>query len=48
MATSFIICFLILAFHLADMDDAKAVDLVKTLVAHHVALASTFMINYRG
>ena len=32
----------------ADMDDAKAADLVKTLVAHHVALVPTFMINYRG
>jgi hypothetical protein len=32
----------------ADMDDAKAADLIKTLVAHHVALVPTFMINYRG
>ena len=32
----------------ADMDDAKAADLVKTLVAHHVALVPTFIINYRG
>ena len=30
------------------MDDAKAADLVKTLVAHHVALVPTFMINYGG
>jgi hypothetical protein len=32
----------------ADMDDAKAADLVKTLVEHHVALVPTFIINYRG
>ena len=32
----------------ADMDDAKAAALVKTLVAHHVALVPTFIINYRG
>ena len=32
----------------ADMDDAKAAALVKTLVEHHVALVPTFMINYRG
>jgi hypothetical protein len=32
----------------ADMDDAKAADLVKTLVAHDVALVPTFIINYRG
>src|SRR6266545_5657650 len=32
----------------ADMDDAKAADLIKTLVAHHVALVPTFIINYRG
>jgi len=32
----------------ADMDDAKAADLVKTLVAHHVTLVPTFIINYRG
>ena len=32
----------------ADMDDAKAVALIKTLVEHHVALVPTFMINYRG
>ena len=30
------------------MDDAKAADLVKTLVAHHVTLVPTFIINYRG
>ena len=32
----------------ADMDDAKAAALVKTLVEHHVALVPTFIINYRG
>jgi hypothetical protein len=32
----------------ADMDDAKAAELIKTLVAHHVALVPTFIINYRG
>jgi hypothetical protein len=32
----------------ADMDDAKAADLIKTLVAHHVTLVPTFIINYRG
>jgi len=32
----------------ADMDDAKAADLIKTLVAHHVSLVPTFIINYRG
>jgi len=32
----------------ADMDDAKAADLIKTLVEHHVALVPTFMINYGG
>jgi hypothetical protein len=32
----------------ADMDDGKAADLVKTLVAHHVTLVPTFIINYRG
>ena len=31
-----------------DMDDAKAAELIKTLVAHHVALVPTFIINYRG
>jgi hypothetical protein len=32
----------------ADMDDAKAADLIKTLVTHHTALVPTFFINYRG
>jgi len=32
----------------ADMDDAKAADLIKTLVEHHVTLVPTFMINYGG
>jgi len=32
----------------ADMDDGKAAELIKTLVAHHVALVPTFIINYRG
>jgi hypothetical protein len=32
----------------ADMDDAKAADLIKTLVDHHVTLVPTFIINYRG
>ncbi|HKC56900.1 MAG TPA: amidohydrolase family protein, partial [Vicinamibacterales bacterium] len=32
----------------ADMDDAKAADLIKALVAHHVSLVPTFFINYRG
>ena len=32
----------------ADMDDAKAADLIKTLVADHVTLVPTFIINYRG
>jgi hypothetical protein len=32
----------------ADMDEAKAADLVTTLVAHRVALVPTFIINYRG
>jgi amidohydrolase family protein len=31
-----------------DMDDAKAADLIKTLVAHHTSLVPTFFINYRG
>ena len=31
-----------------DMDDAKAADLIKTLVAYHVTLVPTFIINYRG
>ena len=31
-----------------DMDDAKAAELIKTLVAHHVALVPTFIINYRA
>jgi hypothetical protein len=31
-----------------DMDDGKAAELIKTLVAHHVALVPTFIINYRG
>jgi len=34
--------------HYADMDDAKARDLIQILVAHHVALVPTFMINYPG
>ena len=32
----------------ADMDEAKATALIKTLVEHHTALVPTFMINYRG
>jgi len=32
----------------AEMDDAKARDLVQVLVAHHVALVPTFMINFPG
>ena len=32
----------------ADMDDAKAADLINALVAHHVSLVPTFFINYRG
>ena len=32
----------------ADMDDAKAADLIAALVAHHVSLVPTFFINYRG
>lgn len=32
----------------ADMDDAKAAALIKTLVEHKVMLVPTFMINYRG
>jgi hypothetical protein len=32
----------------ADMDDAKAADLIRTLVARRVALVPTFIINYRG
>jgi Amidohydrolase family len=31
-----------------DMDDAKAAELIKTLVARHVALVPTFIINFRG
>lgn len=34
--------------HYAEMDDAKARDLIQVLVAHHVALVPTFMINYPG
>ena len=34
--------------HYADMDDAKARDLIQLLVAHHVALVPTFMINFPG
>jgi len=32
----------------AEMDDAKARDLIQGLVAHHVALVPTFMINFPG
>ena len=32
----------------AEMDDAKAAALVKTLVDHHVALVPTFIINFPG
>lgn len=32
----------------AEMDDAKAHELVKILVEHHVALVPTFMINFPG
>ncbi len=32
----------------AEMDDAKARDLIQVLVAHHVALVPTFMINFPG
>jgi len=32
----------------AEMDDAKARALIKILVAHHVALVPTFMINFPG
>jgi len=32
----------------AEMDDAKARDLIQILVAHHVALVPTFMINFAG
>jgi hypothetical protein len=32
----------------AEMDDAKARDLIQILVAHHVALVPTFMINFPG
>jgi predicted amidohydrolase len=32
----------------AEMDDAKARDLIKILVEHHVALVPTFMINFPG
>jgi len=32
----------------AEMDDAKARELVQILVAHHVALVPTFMINFPG
>ena len=31
-----------------DMDDAKARDLIQVLVAHHVSLTPTFMINFPG
>ena len=34
--------------HYAEMDDAKAKDLIQLLVAHHVALVPTFMINFPG
>jgi hypothetical protein len=34
--------------HYAEMDDAKARDLIQLLVAHHVALVPTFMINFPG
>ncbi len=34
--------------HYADMDDAKARELIQLLVAHHVALVPTFMINFPG
>jgi predicted amidohydrolase len=34
--------------HYADMDDAKARDLIQVLVAHHTALVPTFMINFPG
>jgi hypothetical protein len=32
----------------AEMDDSKARDLIQLLVAHHVALVPTFMINFPG
>ena len=32
----------------AEMDDAKARDLIQVLVAHHVSLTPTFMINFPG
>lgn len=32
----------------AEMDDQKARDLIQLLVAHHVALVPTFMINFPG
>jgi predicted amidohydrolase len=32
----------------AEMDDDKARDLIQVLVAHHVALVPTFMINFPG
>jgi Amidohydrolase family/IPT/TIG domain len=32
----------------AEMDDQKARELIQVLVAHHVALVPTFMINYPG
>ena len=32
----------------AEMDDQKARDLIQILVAHHVALVPTFMINFPG
>ncbi|HEY1865754.1 MAG TPA: amidohydrolase family protein [Candidatus Acidoferrales bacterium] len=32
----------------AEMDDQKARDLIQVLVAHHVALVPTFMINFPG
>lgn len=31
-----------------EMDDAKARDLIRTLVEHHVSLVPTFMINFPG
>jgi hypothetical protein len=34
--------------HYAEMDDAKAKDLIQLLVAHHTALVPTFMINFPG
>jgi hypothetical protein len=32
----------------AEMDDAKARDLIQVLVSHHVSLTPTFMINFPG